>query len=85
MLPRDPEGSGILVSVKASGAANQVRISEQPDFSGSEWRELQQPVAYPLSDGEAPGHIYVQVRRHVQAQGATIEVVSPVERVRYRR
>ncbi len=81
---KDPDGPGILVSVKASGPANQVRIGEQPDFSGSDWRELRQPVAHAPSDGEGAGQIYVQVRRHVQAQGATIEVVSPVERVKYR-
>jgi len=84
-IRKDPGGLGrILVSVTASGPANQVRISEHADFSGSDWQELQLPVAYDLTNGKDAGQIYVQVRRHVQAQGASIEVISPVERVSYR-
>jgi hypothetical protein len=70
--------------VRTSGPANQVRVSEQPDFSGSDWQELQQPVPYDLTDGESVKQIYVQVRRHAQSQGASLEVISPVERVQYR-
>lgn len=84
-IRKDPGGSArILVSVRASGPANQVRISEQASFSGSQWRELQQPLSYELTAGEGVRHIYVQVRRYVESQGASIEVISPVERVRYR-
>lgn len=84
-IRRDPAGSGrILVSVRTSGPANQVRVSEQPDFSGSDWQELQQPVPYDLTDGESVKQIYVQVRRHAQSQGASLEVISPVEWVQYR-
>ena len=84
-IRKDPGGSGrILVSVRASGPANQVRISEQPDFAGSDWQQLEQPVSYDLADAEGVRQIYVQVRRHVESQGASIEVISPVERVQYR-
>ena len=84
-IRKDPGGSArILVSVRASGPANQVRISEQADFAGSDWQELQQPVPYDLTGTEGVRQIYVQVRRHVQSQGASIEVISPVEQVRYR-
>ncbi|UCE77400.1 MAG: carboxypeptidase regulatory-like domain-containing protein [Gammaproteobacteria bacterium] len=84
-IRKDPGGSGrILVSVRASGPANQVRISEQPDFGGSDWQQLEQPVPYELTDAEGVRQIYVQVRRHVESQGASIEVISPVERVQYR-
>jgi hypothetical protein len=84
-IRKDPGGSArLLVSVTTAGPANQVRISEQADFTGSDWQELQQPVPYELSGAEGVKQIYVQVRRHVQSQGASIEVISPVERVRYR-
>lgn len=84
-IRQDPGDSGrILVSVRTSGPANQVRISERADFSGSDWQELRQPVTYDLTEGQGGRQIYVQVRRHVQAQGASIEVVSPIERVSYR-
>ncbi len=84
-IRKDPGDSArILVSVRTSGPANQARISEQPDFAGSDWQELKQPMAYELSGTAGAGQIYVQVRRHVQSQGASIEVISPVERVVYR-
>jgi hypothetical protein len=84
-IRRDPEGSGILLSLKVSGPANEVRISERPDFSDVEWRELQQPLPFELSEGQGPKQLYVQVRRRVEREGAMIEVTSPVERVRYHR
>jgi hypothetical protein len=40
-------------------------------------------MPYELS-GAGVRQIYVQVRRVVQSQGATIEVISPVERAEYR-
>ncbi len=84
-IRKDPGNSArILVSVRTSGPANQVRISEQPDFAGADWQELQQPIPYELSGGAGVRQIYVQVRRAVQSQGATIEVISPVERADYR-
>ena len=84
-IRKDPgESARILVSVRASGPANQVRISEQVDFVGSDWQPLEQPTPYDLSDAEGARQIYVQVRRHVESQGASIEVISPVERVQYR-
>lgn len=84
-IRKDPGDSGrILLSVRTSGPANQVRISEVADFAGSDWQELQQPVSYQLAEGQGVRQIYVQVRRHAQAQGASIEVISPVEKVGYR-
>jgi hypothetical protein len=83
-IRKDPGDSArILVSVRTSGPANQARISEQPDLAGADWQELQQPMPYELS-GAGVRQIYVQVRRVVQSQGATIEVISPVERAEYR-
>jgi len=66
------------------GTANQIRIGEQADFSGAKWQSLQTPVAYQLSEGAAAKDLYIQVRRYAQVEGANIEVVSPVRRVKYR-
>lgn len=66
----------VLVSVKVSGAANQIRISEQADFSGAAWRDLQPSVPFTLSPGKGLKQIHVQVRRYAKVEGATIEVMS---------
>jgi len=80
------EGNGnrVFVSVEVSGKANQVRISEQPDFSGAQWQPFESPVAYQLNQGAGMKRIYVQVRRLAQTQGGSIEVVSPTRVVNYR-
>lgn len=82
-----PQGGngGVLVSLKVSGKANQVRASEQPDFAAADWQAFRSPLPLTVSPGTGEKQLYVQVRHHVQAEGAVIEVVSPVERVRYRR
>ncbi|MGD8851923.1 MAG: carboxypeptidase-like regulatory domain-containing protein [Gammaproteobacteria bacterium] len=85
-IRKDPEQSGrILLSIKLSGAASQVRISEQADFSDVQWRKLEQPLAFELSQGGGTKQLYVQLRRHLETEGASMEVTSAVRRVRYRR
>jgi hypothetical protein len=79
---REQEG-GVLLYIAHAGSANQTRISEQADFSNAQWQDLQQPVPFQLSDGNGPKLIYVQVRRHVGQEGASIEAVSSVQGVRY--
>jgi len=80
------EGNGnrVFVSLEVSGRANQLRISDQPDFSGVQWQPFESPVAYQLSEGAGMKRIYVQVRRLAQTQGGSIEVVSPARVVNYR-
>ncbi len=79
------ESSGqVQVSVKVSGNANQIRISEQADFSGAPWQALAPTVAYSTSQGKGVKQIYVQVRRQAKAKGASIEVVSPPGKTTYR-
>ena len=75
----------ISVSVKVSRMANQMRISESADFAGAQWQEFRSPVAFKVAPGRGVKQLYVQVRHHVQTEGAVIEVVSPVEQVRFRR
>lgn len=71
------DGSGqVLVSVQVSGDANQIRISEQVDFSGATWQALAPAVAYTTSQGKGVKQIHVQVRRQARTRGASIEVVS---------
>ncbi len=74
----------VLVSVQASAAANQVRISESRDFSGARWVELTTQVAFELSSGSGMKHLYVQIRRHTGVEGASLDVVSEVKKVRYK-
>jgi hypothetical protein len=76
--------TGVLVSARASGAVNQIRISEQADFADVEWQPYKPAVPFTLSAGEGPKQVYVQVRRIAQVQGASIEVLSPVKKVTYR-
>lgn len=75
---------GVLVSVRASGPANQIRISEQTDFKGADWQAYESSIPFTLSAGKGVKQLYVQVRRVSEAEGASIEVVSPVKNVRYR-
>lgn len=79
-----PAPTGVLVSARVSGPANQIRISEQADFEGAGWQPYKPSVAFVLSAGRGGKQLYVQVRRVSQAQGASIEVVSPVKKVPYR-
>lgn len=77
-------GTGVLVSARASGPVNQIRISEQADFKDTDWRPYKPEVPVTLSAGTGVKQLYVQVRRAAQVQGASIEVVSPVKTVSYR-
>jgi len=78
------DDAGVLVATRVSGAANEIRISEQVDFGDVDWRPYQQAVPFTLSAGHGTKQLYVQVRRVAQVQGASIEVVSPVKKVTYR-
>ena len=76
------DATAVMVSVTVNGKANQVRIGERADFHGSEWQDLPGPVAYTLSE-ENVTQLYVQVRRRLEAQGVSIEEVSPVRRIHF--
>jgi hypothetical protein len=81
----DPDSTErMLVSVRVNGQANQIRISENADFRGASWQSYQNPLAVPVNDRKGAKTIYVQVRRYVEAKGASMEVVSPVKTGRYR-
>ncbi len=75
---------GVLVAARVSGSANQIRISEQADFKDAGWRPYKPSIPFTLSAGKGVKQLYVQVRRVSEVQGATIEVVSPVKKIRYR-
>ncbi len=79
------EGSGqVLVSVQVSGKANQIRISEQADFTAATWQALAPTVTYTTSQGKGVKQIHVQVRRQARTTGASIEVVSRPGKTTYR-
>jgi hypothetical protein len=82
--PALQEGAGALVTARASGSVNQIRISEHADFHDTDWQDYGPEIAVPLSGGEGLKRLYVQVRRATVAQGASIEVLSPVREVSYR-
>ncbi|VAW76475.1 hypothetical protein MNBD_GAMMA13-1776, partial [hydrothermal vent metagenome] len=75
--------NGVQVAVTASGAINQIRISEQPNFSGAAWQPYQESVPYTLSAGAGNKSVYVQVRRASEVKGASIAVESPIKQVIY--
>jgi len=75
--------AGVLVSARISGPANQIRISEQPDFKGVAWRAYQPSLPFTLSSAKGMKQLYVQVRRVSSVKGATIEELSAVKAVRY--
>lgn len=77
------DSGNVLISVTVSGAANQIRISEQADFAGASWQVYQPEVVYALSQGKGVKQIHVQVRRVSEAKGARIEVVSPPKKAQY--
>ena len=77
--------SGVLISARVAGKANQIRISEQADFKAAPWQQLSDAVPFELSEGAGLKQLYVQVRRASEVQGASIEVQSAVKRVGYRR
>jgi len=80
----DAMAGRVLVSVRVSGAANQIRISEKSDFDGASWQKLEPAVVYTTSQGKGVKQIYVQVRRQASTKGASIEVVSEPGNTRYR-
>ncbi len=73
----------VIIDVTVNGKAGQIRIGERADLSGSEWQDLQGRTPYTLS-GDHVTRLYVQVRRKLEAEGATIEEVSPVRQVQFR-
>ena len=78
-------GAQVVVTVTASGKADQIRISENADFAGAKWMDLEPQNRFMLSKGKGVKRLYVQVRRLVKTKGASIESLSPVEVVPYRR
>ncbi|HED18142.1 MAG TPA: hypothetical protein ENI74_01395 [Gammaproteobacteria bacterium] len=74
----------VRVTVQVSAEANQIRISEQADFSGAPWQALAPAVAYSTSKGKGIKQIYVQVRRQAKTRGASIEVMSQPGKTTYR-
>jgi hypothetical protein len=78
------KGARVVISARASGDVNQIRISEQADFKDVEWQDYKPEVSVRLSEGKGLKRLYVQVRRATQVQGATIEVLSPVKELSYR-
>ncbi|HHH43324.1 MAG TPA: hypothetical protein ENK49_04230 [Gammaproteobacteria bacterium] len=78
------EAGRVLVSVRVSGEANQIRISEQADFEGAPWQALAPAVAFTTSAGKGNKQIYVQVRRQAKTRGASIEVLSRPAKTSYR-
>ncbi len=78
-VARSPSASGEwLLSLRVSGEANQVRIAASADFKDAQWQPLQAENRFRAGSGAPVRQLYVQVRRHVQTDGASIEVVSPV-------
>jgi hypothetical protein len=77
------ESGNVLISAAASGPVNQIRISEQADFSGASWQAYQPAVAYTLSQGKGLKQVHVQVRRFSEVEGASIEVVSPPKKAKH--
>jgi hypothetical protein len=75
----------VQISVTVSGKANQIRVSEKPDFAGAAWQAFRRPLAYTLSPGSGLKQIHIQVRRFSEVQGASVEVISPVRTIKYRR
>ncbi len=78
-------GAQVIVTIDVSSKADQVRIAETADFAGAKWMDLKPRNRYMLSKGKGVKRLYVQVRRLVKAKGATIESISPVKVVAYRR
>lgn len=76
--------SGVLVSARVNGKANQIRISEKADFAGAAWQPYGKSVPFTLSEGKGLKRLYVQVRRASEVQGASIEVQSPVKQAGFR-
>ena len=76
--------NGVLVAVTTSGKVNQIRISEQQDFSGAAWQPYQKTVPYTFSAGAGNKPVSVQVRRASEVQGASIAVESPIKQVIYK-
>ncbi len=76
--------ASVLVAARASAPVNQIRISEQADFGDAHWQAYKALVPFTLSAGKGAKRLYVQVRRVAEAQGASIEVLSPVKQVVYR-
>lgn len=74
----------VLIQLTVSGKANQVRISEKPDFQGADWQSLQPELPFSLSSGAGSKLIYIQLRRHAEADGASMDVVSAVVKTHYR-
>jgi hypothetical protein len=75
--------NGVLVSVVASGKINQIRLSEQADLDGVAWQPYKSAMPYTLSAGAGTRHLFVQVRRASEVEGASIAIESPVKQVNY--
>lgn len=78
------ESGQVLVSVRVSGDANQIRISEQADFTAASWQALAPAVGFKTSEGKGVKQIHVQVRRQAKTKGASIEVMSRPAKTTYR-
>ncbi len=73
----------VLVKTQLSGEATDIMISERPDFQGAKWQSYAAVVPYRLEAAGGAHTLYVQVRRYVKVNGATLEILSPVRKLYY--
>jgi len=73
----------VLVTTRLSGSATDIMVSEHAGFKDASWQPYAASVGYQVSEGRGRKTLYVQVRRYVKVNGATLQTVSPVRTAEY--
>ncbi|HEX9074755.1 MAG TPA: CAP domain-containing protein, partial [Anaerolineae bacterium] len=66
----------VILHIGGKGWAEQMKISNSPDYSGVDWQPYQETVKWTLSAGTGPKKIYVKLRGPAGQQVETIGVVA---------
>ncbi|MFK8068772.1 MAG: hypothetical protein AB8D52_11045 [Gammaproteobacteria bacterium] len=68
----------VVLNPKIQGQPTHYRISEDPEFKGSEWQDYQKTPLFTLSSGEGQKQVFYQVRKNSEIEGGYVQTYSNV-------
>lgn len=68
----------VTLDFRTAGDATHYRASESQDFADAQWHPLNNQPMFELSPGGGEKRVYLQVRKHRQTEGVSLETSSEI-------
>lgn len=75
---KNTSSRSIVISSRIFGEPTHYRVSENPEFKGSDWIEYQKTPLFTLTKGDGQKKVYFQVRRAFEMNGNIIQTASNI-------